>query len=63
MRLGTGRFDFLFSYSHKITKIAIAADPRRDTLALAFAGAGVCRAPAKFFPPSELEKARNWSAG
>ena len=25
-----------------------------------FAGAGVRRAPVKFFPPSELEQARAW---
>ena len=55
--------DFLFSYSHKITKIAIVADLRWEALALAFAGAGVRRAPVKFFPPSELEQARNWLAG
>jgi len=47
--------DFLFSHSHKITKIAIVAEPRWETLALAFAGAGVRRAPVKFFPPNELE--------
>jgi hypothetical protein len=32
-------------------------------LALAFAGAGVRRAPVKFFPASELEQARNRLAG
>jgi hypothetical protein len=54
--------DFLLSYSHKITKIAIVAEPRWETLALAFAGAGVRVAPVKFFPPNELEKARSWLA-
>jgi hypothetical protein len=29
---------------------------------LAFAGAGVRRAPVKFFPPNELEQARSWLA-
>jgi hypothetical protein len=42
-------FDFLFEYSGKITKIAIVAEPRWEALALAFAGAGVRRAPLKFF--------------
>jgi SpoIIAA-like len=50
--------DFLLSYSHKITKIAIVAEPRWETLALAFAGAGVRRAQVKFFPPNELERRR-----
>jgi hypothetical protein len=54
--------DFLFLYGHKITKIAIVVEPRWETLALAFAGAGVRRAPVKFFPPSELEQARSWLA-
>lgn len=54
--------DFLFSYSHKITKIAIVAEPRWETLALAFAGAGLRRAPVKFFRANELEQARAWLA-
>jgi hypothetical protein len=54
--------DFLFSHSHKITKIAIVAESRWETLALAFAGAGVRRAPVKFFPPKDLDQARNWLA-
>jgi len=54
--------DFLFLHSGKISKIAIVAEPRWETLALAFAGAGVRRAPVKFFPPNELEKARSWLA-
>jgi hypothetical protein len=54
--------DFLFSHSHKITKIAIVAESRWEALALAFAGAGVRRAPVKFFPPNELEQARSWLA-
>src|SRR6266480_1710821 len=55
-------FDFLFVHSGKISKIAVVAEPRWETLALAFAGAGVRRAPVKFFPPNELEKARSWLA-
>jgi hypothetical protein len=51
---------FLFLHSGKISKIAIVAESRWETLALAFAGAGVRRAPVKCFPPNELEKARNW---
>ena len=33
--------DFLFSHAGKISKIAIVAEPRWETLALAFAGAGI----------------------
>ena len=54
--------DFLFLHSAKISKIAIVAESRWETLALAFAGAGVRRAPVKFFPPNDLDQARNWLA-
>jgi hypothetical protein len=54
--------DFLFSHSASIAKIAIVLDPRWETLALAFAGAGVRRAPAKLFAPNELATARQWLA-
>jgi hypothetical protein len=54
--------DFLFLHSGKISKIAIVAEPRWEALALAFAGAGVRRAPVNFFPPNELEQARSWLA-
>jgi hypothetical protein len=49
-------------HSGKISKIAIVAESRWETLALAFAGAGVRRAPVKFFPPKDLDQARNWLA-
>ena len=52
--------DFLVSHSDKIARIAIVADPKWETQALAFAGAGVRRAPVKFFRPTELEQARGW---
>jgi len=54
--------DFYLSHGDKISKIAIVAEPRWETLALAFAGAGVRRAPVKFFPPNEPEQARSWLA-
>jgi hypothetical protein len=54
--------DFLISHGGKISKIAVVAEPRWETLALAFAGAGVRRAPVKFFPPNELEQAQSWLA-
>jgi hypothetical protein len=55
--------DFLISHSGEIAKIAIVAEPRWETHALAFAGAGIRRAPVKFFPPEELAKARTWLIG
>ena len=54
--------DFLVSHSGEIAKIAIVADPKWETQALAFAGAGVRKAPVRFFPPNELPQARNWIA-
>jgi len=54
--------DFLISHSGEIAKIAIVADPRWETHALAFAGAGIRRAPVEFFPPEELAAARAWLA-
>jgi hypothetical protein len=54
--------DFMISHGGKISKIAIVAEPRWETLALAFAGAGVRRAPVKLFPPNELDEARCWLA-
>ena len=54
--------DFMISHGGKISKIALVAEPRWETLALAFAGAGVRRAPVKFFPANELNQARSWLA-
>jgi hypothetical protein len=54
--------DFLLSHSGEIAKIAIVTDPRWEVQALAFAGAGVRRAPVKVFPPNELAQARTWLA-
>ena len=52
--------DFLLSHSGEIAKIAIVAEPRWEGQALAFAGAGVRRAPVKFFRPNQLAQARAW---
>lgn len=54
--------DFLISHSGKITKIAIVAEPQWETRALAFAGAGVRKAPVRFFLPDQLAQARSWIA-
>ena len=50
----------MISYGGEIAKIAIVAEPRWETQALAFAGAGLRKAPVRFFAPNELEQARAW---
>ena len=52
--------DFMIAYGDEIAKIAIVGEPEWEAKALAFAGAGVRRAPVKFFPPNELTQAREW---
>lgn len=52
--------DFMLAYSGEIAKIAIVAAPRWEAHALAFAGAGVRRAPVKLFLPDKLAEARTW---
>src|SRR6266513_1398859 len=54
--------DFMISHVGKISKIAVVAEARWETRALAFAGAGVRRAPVKIFPPNDMEQARSCSA-
>src|SRR5438034_11552738 len=54
--------DFMMSHGAKISKIAIVGEPRWETLALAFAGAGVRRATVKFFQSNEMRQARYWFA-
>jgi len=55
--------DFQLSHGNEIAKIAIVGEPRWEPQALAFAGAGFRSAPVKFFPPSQLAKARAWLEG
>ena len=52
--------DFMLSHGGEIAKIAIVAEPRWEVPALAFAGAGVRRAPVKVFRPNESAEARAW---
>jgi hypothetical protein len=54
--------DFQLTRGHQIAKIAIVGDPRWESQALAFAGAGFRRAPVKFFPTAQLADARSWIA-
>ncbi|MES2470227.1 MAG: STAS/SEC14 domain-containing protein [Verrucomicrobiota bacterium] len=55
-----GNLDFQYWRSNEIAKIAIVADPRWETEAMAFAGSGTRRAPVKFFPAGAQEAARDW---
>jgi hypothetical protein len=52
----------MLSHGGQIAKIALVGDRRWETSALAFAGAGVRRAPVKFFPLDQLAQARVWLA-
>jgi hypothetical protein len=52
----------MISHGGEISKIAIVAEPRWEALALAFAGAGVRRAPVEFFSTDKLQQARSWLA-
>lgn len=54
--------DFLLSHSGEIARIAVVAEPAWEVKALAFAGAGVRRAPVKFFRPDQADEARQWLA-
>ena len=52
--------DFMIAHADDIQRIAVVADPQWEAQALAFAGAGVRKAPVKFFPPGQLNDARAW---
>lgn len=52
--------DFLLSHSGQIARIAIVGDRHWEVLALAFAGAGVRRAPVKFFEGDQHGVAHAW---
>ena len=54
--------DFMLAYSGEIVRIAIVAESKWEAHALAFAGAGIRRAPVKLFPPDKLAEARAWLA-
>lgn len=55
-----GNLDFMYWHSPEIAKIAIVGDRRWESEAMAFAGAGLRKAPMKFFPPDEQAQARAW---
>jgi hypothetical protein len=52
--------DFMLSHGGEIARIAVVGDRKWEAQALAFAGAGLRKAPVKFFPPEQLTDAREW---
>ncbi len=54
--------DFQLTHGGQIAKIAIVGEPRWESEALAFAGAGFRRAPVKFFASGQEAQARAWLA-
>ena len=54
--------EFMLTRGTEIAKIAIVGEPRWETGAMAFAGAGFRRAPVKFFPSDQQTAARAWLA-
>ena len=52
--------DFMLTHGGKIEKIAVVAEPRWEAHALAFAGAGLRKAPVKFCPSGQVAQARTW---
>jgi len=57
-----GDMSFYAKHGNRITRIAIVADPRRETEWKMFVGAGFRTAPVGFFAPSQLDQARLWLA-
>jgi hypothetical protein len=55
-----GDMDFFVEHDHQIEKIAIVADPKWKLETLMFAGAGIRSGQVKFFPPTQLGRARAW---
>jgi hypothetical protein len=55
-----GELEFLSTHINDIAKIAIVGDPKWESDAVAFAGAGSRQAPVKFFPAAKLSEARAW---
>lgn len=58
-----GDMNFYAEHGDKIAKIAIVGEPKHESDWLMFTGAGFRRAPVKFFPPEQIEHARQWLCG
>lgn len=55
-----GDVTFLATQGDRIEKVAIVGNPKQEAEFLIFAGAGFRQAQVKFFPPSQLARARVW---
>lgn len=55
-----GDVSFYFEHSDQVEKIAIVGDPKWEGEALMFVGAGLRRAPVKYFPTGHEQEARLW---
>jgi len=55
-----GDISFLVKHDHQIEKIAIVAEPKWESEALAFAGEGLRKGEVKFFPVNQIAQARTW---
>ena len=55
-----GNIEFQYWHSNEIARIAVVGEPRWESEALAFAGAGLRNAPVKYFPAAQLDEARAW---
>ena len=52
--------DFFVKHGDDIEKIAVVGHPRWEAQVLAFTGAGLRKAPVKFFPETGEGEARTW---
>jgi hypothetical protein len=57
-----GDTTFFFEHGDRISKIALVGDPRWEEKMLMFTGAGLRRAPVKYFEKGELAAAYAWLA-
>jgi hypothetical protein len=55
-----GDMTFFYKHGDRIVKIAIVGDRKWETRMLMFIGAGLRRAPVKYFASDQLAEARAW---
>jgi hypothetical protein len=51
---------FFVQHGDRIEKIALVGNPKWETRMLMFTGAGLRRAPVRYFTPEQLAEARAW---
>jgi hypothetical protein len=55
-----GDMTFFIEHGDRIEKIAIVGDPKWESRMLMFSGAGLRRAPVKYFSRDRLAEAQDW---